>query len=43
MREGKFISIKYTRRYIYAHFGTFLAPTGIYTVFQKNVPRLFFD
>ena len=29
MREGKFFSIKYTRRYIYANFGTFLGPPGI--------------
>jgi len=29
MRKRKFISIKYTHRYIYANFGTFLAPPGI--------------
>jgi len=27
MRKGKFISIKYARRYIYANFGTFFSAT----------------
>jgi len=27
MREGKFISIKYTRGYIYANFWTFISAT----------------
>jgi len=29
MSKSKFISVKYTRRYTYANFGTFLAPPGI--------------
>jgi len=31
MYERKFISIKYTRSYSYAKFGTFFAPLGMYS------------
>jgi len=34
MCEGKFVSIKYMQSYIYANFGHFLAPPGIWYLMQ---------